>query len=290
MPSELNLKPTSFTDKKRKLKSQLIIGVLLFLALLACFPFLFISGYVLYKGFGSLDLAFFTQLPKGPGETGGGMANAIMGSGVMVFLSCAIGIPWGMAAGVYLSEYGTGKTARILRFSTDLLTSVPSIVIGIFTYGLIVVYFGFSAYAGAFALATIMLPIVARSTEEIMKLIPNHVREAGLALGLPRWKVIMRILVPGCVGALVTGIMLAIARVAGETAPLLFTALGNQFFSDSLNQPTASLPVQIYNFAKSGFPDLERQAWAGALVLVLFVFLINFGTRAFLYLQTKRNA
>ena len=286
----MNLKPTSFTDKKRKLKSQLIIGVLLFLALLACFPFLFISGYVLYKGFGSLDLAFFTQLPKGPGETGGGMANAIMGSGVMVFLSCAIGIPWGMAAGVYLSEYGTGKTARILRFSTDLLTSVPSIVIGIFTYGLIVVYFGFSAYAGAFALATIMLPIVARSTEEIMKLIPNHVREAGLALGLPRWKVIMRILVPGCVGALVTGIMLAIARVAGETAPLLFTALGNQFFSDSLNQPTASLPVQIYNFAKSGFPDLERQAWAGALVLVLFVFLINFGTRAFLYLQTKRNA
>lgn len=290
MLTEVNLKATTFTDRKRKLKSQLVIGMLLFLALLACFPFLFISGYVLYKGFGSLDLAFFTQLPKGPGETGGGMANAILGSGVMVFLSCVIGIPWGMAAGIYLSEYGTGTTARVLRFSTDLLTSVPSIVIGIFTYGLIVVFFGFSAWAGAFALATIMLPIVARSTEEIMKLIPNHIREAGLALGLPRWKVIMRVLVPGCVGALVTGVMLAIARVAGETAPLLFTALGNQFFSDSLNQPTASLPVQIYNFAKSGFPDLERQAWAGALVLVLFVFIINFGTRAFLYLQSRRRA
>ena len=179
MASKLNLKVTSFTDRKRKLKSQLIIGVLLFLALLACFPFLFISAYVISKGIGSLDWAFFTQLPKGPGETGGGMANAILGSGTMVLMCCLLGIPWGMAAGIYLSEYGEGKTARILRFATDLLTSVPSIVVGIFIYGLIVIYFGFSAHAGAIALAVIMLPIVARSTEEILKLIPNHIREAA---------------------------------------------------------------------------------------------------------------
>lgn len=286
----MDLKASSFIDKKRKLKSQLTIAFLLFLALIACFPFLAISGYVLTKGFGALDWAFFTELPKGPGEVGGGMANAIIGSGVMVFMCCLIGIPWGMAAGVYLSEYGEGKTAKTLRFATDLLTSVPSIVIGIFVYGLIVVYTGFSSYAGSIALAIILLPIVARSTEEILKLIPNHIREAGLALGVPRWKVIIRILLPGAVGALITGVMLAIARVAGETAPLLFTALGNQFFSQSLDQPMASLPVQIYNFAKSGFPDLERQAWAGALVLVLFVFVINFGTRTVLYLKQRQSS
>jgi len=252
---------------------------LLLLAMAAAAPFLFITVYVLQKGASSLNLEFFTQLPKGPGDVGGGMANAILGSAIMVFLGGFVGIPWGTAAGIYLSEYGRGRTATVLRFVIDLLTSVPSIVVGIFIYGTVVIFFGFSAYAGALALAVIMLPIVARSTEEILKLLPMHIREAGLALGLPRWKVILKILIPGSRSALITGVMLAVARVAGETAPLLFTALGNQYFSRSLAQPTASMPVQIYNFAKSGFPDWERQAWAGSLVLVLFVFVINLGTR-----------
>ena len=253
---------------------------LLFLGgVLAAVPFFFISWYVLQKGLGVLSFEFFTQTPVGPGQTGGGMANAIVGSGVMLALASVLGIPWGMAAGIYLSEYGRGKTAAALRFSIDLLTSVPSIVVGIFIYGVVVIHFGFSAYAGAMALAVIMLPIVARSTEEILKLTPQHIREAGLALGLPRWRVILRIVVPGSRAALLTGVMLALARVAGETAPLLFTALGNQFFARSLSEPTASLPVQIYNSAKSGYADMEALAWGGALVLVFFVFIINLLTR-----------
>lgn len=269
-------------DFKRKITSHCMLGLMFLLALVAAVPFVFISVYVWGKGIDAIDWEFLTQLPQGPGVEGGGMANAILGSGVMVGLACLIGIPWGMAAGIYLSEYGQGKTSRLLRFTTDLLTSVPSIVVGIFVYGLVVIRFGFSAYAGAFALAIIMLPVVARSTEEILKLTPNHIREAGLALGLPRWRVIMRIVLPGSLGAIVTGIMLAVARIAGETAPLLFTALGNQFFATRLDQPTASLPVQIYNFAKSGYDDLEQQAWAGALLLVAFVFMINLVTRVVL--------
>ncbi|MCB0367049.1 MAG: phosphate ABC transporter permease PstA [Bdellovibrionaceae bacterium] len=270
---------TSLREKRRKWKSRGMMVLLMLAALLGAFPFVYISWYVLERGFSSLDWAFFTQLPKGPGETGGGMANAILGSGVLVFLASLVGIPWGMAVGVYLSEFSFGKTAKVLRFTVDLLASVPSIVIGIFVYGLIVVPFGFSAYAGGAALMVIMIPVVARSTEEILKLIPAHIREAGLALGIPRWKVITRIIIPGSKAGVITGIMLAIARIAGETAPLLFTAFGNQFYSRSLNQATASLPVQIYTFAKSGFEDWERQAWAGALVLVFFVLLINLMTR-----------
>ena len=285
----MGLQATSFQDRKRKAINIAALGAVLGLAFLAAVPFVLVSGYILVKGIGSGDWAFFTELPTGPGETGGGMANAMAGTGVLVTMACLLGIPWGMATGIYLSEYGHGKTASILRFTVDLLTSVPSIIVGIFVYGLIVVHIGYSSYAGAAALAIIMLPIVARSTEEIMKLIPNSVREAGLALGLPRWKVILRILVPGCMGGLVTGFMLAIARVAGETAPLLFTAFGNQFYSTSLDQPIASLPVQIYNFAKSGFPDLVRQSWAGALVLVGLVFFLNFGTRSLLYLKNRKE-
>jgi phosphate transport system permease protein len=286
----MDLQAVSFQDRKRKVTSHAALAVVYFLAFLSAIPFVLVSSYILFKGVGSLDVAFFTELPKGPGETGGGMANAIAGTGVLVTMACLLGIPWGMATGIYLSEYGHGKTAGVLRFTVDLLTSVPSIIVGIFVYGLIVTQIGYSSYAGSAALAIIMLPIVARSTEEIMKLIPNSVREAGLALGLPRWKVILRILVPGCLGGLVTGFMLAIARVAGETAPLLFTAFGNNFFSDSLDQPIASLPVQIYSFAKSGFPDLVRQSWAGALVLVGLVFFLNFGTRSLLYWKSRKES
>ncbi len=265
---------------RRRLVNQLMLGLLFAGAILAAVPFFFISWYVLQKGLGALSVEFFTQTPVGPGQQGGGMANAIVGSSIMLTLASLLGIPWGMAAGIYLSEYGRGKTAQTLRFAVDLLTSVPSIVVGIFIYGVIVIHFGFSAYAGGAALAVIMIPIVARSTEEILKLTPQHIREAGLGLGLPRWRVILRIVLPGSRAALLTGVMLALARVAGETAPLLFTALGNQFFSHSLSEPTSSLPVQIYNFAKSGYPDMEAMAWGGALVLVLFVFIINLVTRA----------
>lgn len=278
----MKLKARGWFDRKRKITNVFMIGVLFLLTLLAAVPFIMISIYVVNKGIMSVNWEFFTQTPKGPGQLGGGVANAILGSGIMLLMASLMGIPWGVTAGIYLSEYGQSKTSETLRFAIDLLASTPSIVVGIFVYGIIVINFGFSAYAGAFSLAIIMLPIVARSTEEIMKLIPNHIREAGLGLGLPRWKVILRVLLPGSLGGLTTGVMLAVARVAGETAPLLFTALGNQFFSSSLNQPMASLPVQIYNFAKSGFEDLERQAWAGALVLVVFVFLINISTRIIL--------
>lgn len=270
---------STLRERKRKWQSHGMMMGLAAMAVLGAFPFVFISWYVLQKGFSALNWDFFTQIPKGPGETGGGMANAILGSGSLVFLASLAGIPWGMAVGVYLSEFSFGKTARILRFAVDLLASVPSIVVGIFAYGLIVVPFGFSAYAGGGALMVIMIPVVARSTEEILKLIPPHIREAGLALGIPRWKVILRIVIPGSKAGIITGIMLAVARIAGETAPLLFTAFGNQFHSRSLNQATASLPVQIYTFAKSGFDDWERQAWAGSLVLVMFVLIVNLSTR-----------
>lgn len=272
----------TWRDRRRKWVDLLAKILIFILCMCAVAPFVLITAYVISKGFSSLDLDFFTSLPKGPGEVGGGVANAIVGSLIMLAMASLLGVSWGVAAGVYLGEYGTGKTAQCLRFAVDLMTSIPSIVIGIFVYALVVVRFGFSAYAGSLALALIMIPIVARSTEEMLKLIPQHVREAGLALGIPRWKVILRIILPGARSALLTGIMLAVARVAGETAPLLFTALGNQYFSQSLNQPTASLPVQIYNMAKSGFVDWERQAWAGALLLVALVMVINLSARLFL--------
>lgn len=271
----------NFNERKRFFKNHLARLVLLLLAIVAVLPFIFIIAFVVDKGFAALSWSFFTALPSGPGGTGGGVANGILGSLTMIILAGLMGIPWGMAAGIYLSEYGRGKTAAILSFVIDLLTSVPSIIIGIFVYGLIVIRYGFSAYAGGLALAIVMLPIVARSTEEILRLVPTHIREAGLALGIPRWKVVLRIILPGHRAALVTGVMLAVARIFGETAPLLFTALGNQYFSSSLSQPTASLPVQIYNLARSGFPDLEQQAWAGALVLVTLVLFINVITRWF---------
>lgn len=266
-------------DYRRRFVNHLARFILILLTLAAVLPFVCIVWYVLRQGLSALSWSFLTELPKGPGDAGGGIANAILGSVIMVSMAAIVGIPWGMATGIFLSEYGTGKTASVLRMTIDLLTSVPSIIVGIFIYGIVVMRFGFSAIAGAMALAVIMLPIVARSTEEILRLIPNHIREAGLALGLPRWKVILRLVVPGCRAALLTGIMLAIARVFGETAPLLFTALGNQFHARSLMQPTASMSVQIYNLAKSGFADLEHQAWAGALVLVFMVIATNLLTR-----------
>jgi phosphate transport system permease protein len=214
------------------------------------------------------------------------MANAIVGTGILVALASLIGIPVGIGAGVYLAEYGRGKLATLLRFAIDLLASVPSIIVGLFAYAMLVVPLKrFSALAGACALAVIMIPIVARTTEELLRLVPQHIREAGLGLGIPRWKVILRIVLRGSLGGIATGVMLAIARAAGETAPLLFTALNNQFWSHRLDEPIASLPMQIYTYAISPYDEWHRQAWGGALLLMIFVLGLNLGTRAILRRQ-----
>lgn len=267
----------------RIFKNRTMLFMVRCFAALGALPFFLITFYVLFKGFGALNWDFFTELPKPPGESGGGIANALWGTCQMVGVASVIAVPWGLVAGLYLSEFGRGKTAFFLRMAVDLLTSVPSIVVGIFIYSLVVVNVGhFSGWAGALALATIMLPFVARSSEEMFRLVPQIVREAGLGLGLPRWKVTYFIVFPTAFKGVMTSIMLAVARVTGETAPLLFTALGNQFYNHSLTEPTASLPVQVYNFAASGFEDLQRQAWAGALVLVMFVLIVNLSTRMLL--------
>lgn len=267
-------------DRSRKFKNIWMIFVLAAFALLSTIPFLSILWYVASQGWPALNWDFFTQLPKPVGETGGGVANALVGSLMMVAMASVIGIPVGICAGMYLSEFGSGRVATILRFSCDLLISVPSIIVGLFAYTLVVVPFkGFSANAGAFSLLMIQIPMVARTTEEILKLVPQHLREAGLALGIPRWKVILRIVLRGSVSGLTTGVMLAIARIMGETAPLLFTAFNNRFWSQGLSQPTASLPVLIYTYAISPYDDWHAQAWASALVLVFFVLLLNITTR-----------
>lgn len=270
----------NFIFLKRKLANALALSLICGLALLAIIPLLFIFMYVLKNGFPALDLNFFTELPKPVGEDGGGMGNALLGSSVLLGMAALLSIPFGVACGIYLSEFKITKTAGVLRFTIDLLSSVPSIIVGVFVYSILVIWMkGFSAHAGAAALSILVIPVVARSTEEILKLVPNHIREAGLALGIPRWKVILGIVLKGARGGILTGIILAIARAAGETAPLLFTAFGNRGWMTSLNQPIASLPVQIYSFAISPFDDWHRQAWAGALVLVMFVFVLNLATR-----------
>lgn len=270
----------SLRDKSRKINSRIWLAVICVLAIVAILPLFFIFAYVVYQGGAGLSFDFFTQMPKPMGEAGGGMANAIVGSAILIALACLVGIPCGIGAGIYLAEYRSGLTNKFLRFATDLLTSVPSIIVGLFAYAVVVKPFqGYSALAGGFALAIIMIPIIARTTEEILKLMPDHIREAGLALGIPRWRVILRVVLPGSLGGVATGVILAIARIAGETAPLLFTSFSNNFGFRGLTQPTASLPVQIFNFA-TGQDDIWRQqAWTGALILVLFVFALNLITR-----------
>jgi phosphate transport system permease protein len=281
---------TSKMDLRRKLKSRFMIVVLMCSAFLAAIPFLFISFYVVYRGATSINWEFFTHLPAAPGEEGGGIGNALVGSLIMVSLATSLAVPWGIICGLYLSEYSHTKLSTSLSFTIDLMTSVPSIVVGIFVYVTVVLTMGnFSGFAGACALFIIMIPIIVRSTEEILKLVPFHIREAGLALGLPRWKVILRIVLPGIKSSLISGVMLSIARASGETAPLIFTSLANQYWSFSLNQPMASLPVQVYNFAISGFENLERQAWAGSLVLVVFVVATNLLTRLLFSRGRKRR-
>ncbi|MGH9437174.1 MAG: phosphate ABC transporter permease PstA [Terriglobia bacterium] len=243
----------------------------------------FILGYLLWHGIRSINLAFFTQLPKPPGEAGGGMANAIAGSAELILIATLIGAPVGFLAGVYLSEFGGRKFSFLVRYVTDLLNGVPSIVVGIFAYSLVVVSLGhFSIFAGGFALSVIFIPIAVRTTEQFLQGVPHSFREAALALGAPKWKAIATVVAPAASGALATGMLLAVARVAGETAPLLFTSFSNQFWNLSPNEPAASLPVMIFTYAISPYKDWHRQAWAAGLVLLALVLFVNVSARLLL--------
>jgi phosphate transport system permease protein len=250
-------------------------GLAILATLLVVAPLFAIFGYLIYKGASSLNLAFFTQIPKPEGEVGGGMANAIVGSGVLLAIASLIGVPIGIGGGIYLAEFGRGtRLANAIRFTADVLNGVPSIVMGIAIYALIVSpQKHFSAFSGGVALGIMMIPTVTRTTEEMLLMVPHSIREAALGLGVPNWRSVLSITLKTASPGVITGCMLAFARVAGETAPLLFTALGNQFWSVSLNEPIAALPLQIYIYAISPYDDQHRLAWAGALVLIALIVL-----------------
>ncbi len=242
--------------------------------ILVLLPLGAIFAYLLYKGIGSINLDFLTQIPKPPGEIGGGMANAIAGSVLILLIASAFGVPLGIGAGIYLAEYGRNRLGDAIRFTSDVLNGVPSIIVGIVAYGLVVLSQGhFSAFAGGVALAIMMVPTICRTTEEMLLLVPNTVREAAYGLGVSRWRTTLSITLRTATSGVITGVMLAFARAAGETAPLLFTAFGNQYWNWKVSQPTAALPLQIFVYAISPYDDWHRQAWAGALILIVLIVL-----------------
>jgi len=264
----------------RRVKSAAFVGMTTLCTLITLVPLFFILYYVSRQGLTSVNLSFLTHLPKPTGEVGGGMANAIVGSAILLAIAVAVGVPIGVLGGVYLSEYGKNRLGNNIRFAADVLVGVPSIVIGMFAWALIVVpMHSFSALAGGVALGIIMVPIVMRTTEESLKMVPKSLREASLALGAARWQTIIKVVLSAGRAGVITGILLALARVAGETAPLLFTSLGNKFWNFDLRKPTASLPVQIYTYAIAPYDDWHRQAWAGALVLIVGILLVNITAR-----------
>ena len=257
---------------RRRITDHVMTGVAVLTVILVLVPLFAIFAYLLYRGVGSINWAFLTQTPKPVGESGGGMANAIVGSVFMLALASVIGVPLGVGAGIYLAEYGRNRFGDAIRFVADVLNGVPSIVIGIVAYAIVVLSQGhFSALAGGVALAIMMIPTIARTTEEMLLLVPQALREAAYGLGIPRWRTTLSITLRTATSGVITGIMLAFARVAGETAPLLFTAFGNQFWNLRVNEPTAALPLQIYTYALSPYDDWHRQAWAGALVLIILI-------------------
>ena len=264
---------SSYVTLRRSVTNHVVTGVAIVSTILVLVPLVAIFGYLLYKGASSLNLAFFTQVPVPVGEPGGGMANAIAGSGVILALASLLGIPVGIGAGVYLAEYARGTwLGAAVRFTADVLNGVPSIVMGLAAYALIVAkQQHFSGLAGSVALAIMMIPTVTRTTEEMLSTVPKSVREAALGLGIPKWRTVISVSLRTASPGIITGCMLAFARVAGETAPLLFTAFGNQFWSFDLNQPIAALPLQIYVYALSPYDEWHRLAWAGALVLIVMI-------------------
>ncbi|MGB8910954.1 MAG: phosphate ABC transporter permease PstA [Candidatus Sulfotelmatobacter sp.] len=257
---------------RRRITDRMMTGVAVLTVILVLVPLFAIFAYLVYRGVGSINWAFLTQTPKPVGESGGGMANAIVGSVFILGLASVIGIPLGVGAGIYLAEFGRNRFGDSIRFTADVLNGVPSIVIGIVAYSIVVLYQKhFSALAGGVALAIMMIPTITRTTEEMLLLVPQALREAAYGLGISRWRTTLSITLRTATSGVITGIMLAFARVAGETAPLLFTAFGNQFWNLRADQPTAALPLQIFNYAISPYDEWHRQAWAGALVLIILI-------------------
>ncbi|MDB4899314.1 MAG: Phosphate transport system permease protein PstA [Gemmatimonadetes bacterium] len=261
---------------RRRGTSIVMVSLTCLAAALAVVPLIVILLYLLKQGAGALSLDFFTQMPKPVGETGGGMANAILGTLMLIGIASMVGLPIGIGAGLYLAEHRGTRVANAVRFLADVLNGLPSIVMGIFAWQFLVRPFGhFSALAGGAAIGAMMIPLVTRTTEEMVRTVPQSLREAALALGYPRWRTSLQIVLRTALGGIVTGVLVAVARVAGETAPLLFTAFGNQFWSAKLNQPIAALPLQIYTYAISPYDDWHAQAWAGSLVLIALVLVIS---------------
>jgi phosphate transport system permease protein len=266
----------TFGFYRRKATNVGMIALSTLCAAIVILPLLLIFFYTISQGLQYLSVDFFVRMPKPVGEMGGGMANAIVGTLILIGIGCAVGLPIGILSGIYLSEYGDNVFGTTVRFLTDVLSGVPSIVVGVVVYTLIVVPMKhFSALAGGVALGILMVPTVTRTTEEMIRLVPHSYREAGLALGIQQWKTTVRIICRTALKGIVTGILLSIGRAAGETAPLLFTALGNRFWSTSIGQPIASLTVFIYEYAKAPFEDWNRQAWTAALVLILLISLLS---------------
>jgi phosphate transport system permease protein len=268
-------------DRQRRVTNAVMTSFTALCTVFAVAILLFIFAYIAWQGAGAINLRFLLDSPHPVGE-GGGIGNAIIGTGVLLLLAILLGMPVGVSVGIYLSEFGRGRFAGIVRFVVDTLTGIPSIVSGVFVYAIVVVPFKhFSASAGGIALALIMIPIVARTTEEMIKLVPHSLREGALALGAPQWRVTLGVVIPAAASGIATGAMLAVARVSGETAPLIFTAFGSRFFSYRLDEPIASLTVQIYNYTISPYDEWHAQAWAATLVLMFLILLINIVVRFF---------
>ncbi len=256
---------------RRRMTDHAMTGVAVLTVIVVLVPLVAVFGYLLYRGLASVNWDFLTQMPKPPGEAGGGVANGIVGSAMILGIASLLGVPLGIGAGIYLAEYGRNRLGDAVRFTADVLNGVPSIVIGIVAYAIVVLRWHFSALAGGVALAIMMVPTISRTTEEMLLLVPQALREAAYGLGIPRWRTTLSITLRSATSGVITGVMLAFARVAGETAPLLFTTLGNEFWNLRLYQPTAALPLQIFKYAQSPYDDWHRQAWAGALVLILLI-------------------
>jgi phosphate transport system permease protein len=287
MPSSRSAYGSNYVRWRRRLTDHAATAAAALTTLLVLAPLLAIFGYLVYRGAGTLSWTFLTHTPAPVGETGGGMANAIVGSGTILAIACALGVPLGVGSGIYLAEYGRNRFGNLIRFTADVLNGVPSIVVGIVVYALIVLrQKHFSAFSGGVALGIMLVPTVTRATEEMLLMVPHSIREAALGLGVPEWRTTLSITLRTALPGVITAVMLGFGRIAGETAPLLFTAFGNQFWNLRPDQPTAALPLQIFAYAISPYDDWHRQAWAGALVLILLIV----GTAAAVRLLAGRGA
>ncbi len=266
--------------ERRRLKSRVMVAIMALAVILAVLPLVFILLNLIVKGASSLNWAFFVETPAPAGQSGGGVGHAVLGTLIIVGMACLMGLPIGVGAGIYSAEYPASRLARLTRFVADVMNGTPSIVVGVFAWTLIVAnQKHFSGLAGSVALAMLLIPMVMRTTEEMVKLVPNSLREAALALGYPRWRTSLRVVLRTALPGIVTGSLLAIARIAGETAPLLFTALGSQFFSTNLNQPMAALPLVVFTYATGPYEEWHRLAWATALVLIIVVLVLSLAAR-----------